>query len=200
MSLCDWPGRVSAVLFLGGCDLRCPTCHNFHLAWNSQSDPCIGRNQILTFLKQRAIWLDGLVITGGEAALSQNLPDWLAELRTLTSLPIKLDTNGMHPETLKQALLANAVDLIAVDLKGPWSKYPRLTGNRATAHQARAALTQVFALAADYPDTFQFRTTLVPQLSSADIREIQNLLPSGFSLRTQPFRPPKGDLPKETSC
>ncbi len=197
MSLCDWPGRVCAVLFLGGCDLRCPTCHNFHLAWNSQNDPCLSRNQVMDFFKTKAHWLDGLVVTGGEAALSTELPQWLAALRADFGLPIKLDTNGMHPLVVEQALSSQAVDLVAVDIKGPWAKYPLLTGNRTTPQQARANLAHLFDLAEHYPDHFLFRSTLVPQLTSDDLEAMQRLPPPGFTLQTQEYCPPRNGLHKE---
>ncbi len=200
MSLCDWPGRVCAVLFLGGCDLRCPTCHNFHLAWYSQDDPCLSRIHILEILARNAPWLDGLVVTGGEAALSADLPEWLAELHARLSLPIKLDTNGMHPAVLERCLALRTVNLVAVDIKGPWDKYPLLTGNRVSAHQARASLHQTFKLAEHYPDRFLFRTTLVPSLSPEDIQAMSMLPPSGHTLHTQPYRPFQGRHHKEKAC
>lgn len=204
LSLCDWPGRVCAVLFLGGCDLRCPTCHNFHLAWNSEDDPCLSRDRALDFLDQRAPWLDGLVVTGGEPTLSTGLPEWLAELRARLDLPVKLDTNGMHPDVVERILDIQAADLLAVDLKGPWSKYPALTGNKITAREAKASLGRIFNLAERHPKHFLFRTTLVPLLTPEDLREIRSLPPSGFLLQTQPFRQPsrpfQGHHPKEKPC
>jgi pyruvate formate lyase activating enzyme len=203
MSLCDWPGRVCAVFFLGGCDLRCPTCHNFHLAWNSDDDPCVSREHALGFLDQRAPWLDGLVVTGGEPALSADLPQWLAGLRNRHKLPVKLDTNGMHPDVVERILGIQAADLVAVDVKGPWSKYPALTGNKITAREAKAALSRIFKLAERHPERFLFRTTQVPLLTPEDLRETRSLLPVGFALHTQPFRHPsrpfQGDH-KEQSC
>ena len=202
--MCDWPGHVCAVLFLGGCDLRCPTCHNFHLAWNSDDDPCVSRDHALGFLDQRASWLDGLVVTGGEPALSTDLPEWLAELRDRLGLPIKLDTNGMHPDIVERIVDNQAADLVAVDVKGPWSKYPMLTGNRITAREAKANLGRIFKLSERHPNRFLFRTTLVPLLTPEDLWETRSLPPSGFTLHTQPFRKPsapfQGHHLKEQSC
>jgi pyruvate formate lyase activating enzyme len=202
--MCDWPGRVCAVLFLGGCDLRCPTCHNFHLAWNSKDDPCLSRYHALGFLEQRAPWLDGLVITGGEPTLSSDLPEWLVGLRDRLSLPVKLDTNGMHPDVVERILGIQAADLVAVDVKGPWSKYPALTGNKITAREAKAALSRIFKLAERHPERFLFRTTQVPLLTPEDLLETRSLPPSGFLLQIQPFRqtphPFQGHHRKEKSC
>jgi pyruvate formate lyase activating enzyme len=200
MSLCDWPGRVSAVLFLGGCDLRCPTCHNARLAWSFQELPRLSRNWLLGFLQRRAPWLDGLVVTGGEAALSEELPDWLAELRRWVALPIKLDTNGLHPAVVEQVLRAGLAELVAVDVKGPWAKYPQLTGNRATEQQAEAGFDLIFDLARCFPDRFLFRCTLVPQLEAEDVQWVRRTLPPGFPLCTQSFCAPLNNSIRDKSC
>lgn len=191
MSLCDWPGRLVAVLFLGGCDLRCPTCHNSSLAWTPENHPCLRPEDVFRFLQAKASWLDGLVISGGEAALSADLPQWLAELRARFSLPIKLDTNGMHPDVVEESLRRDVADLIAVDVKGPLELYPGLTGGRTTIVQVDCCLTKIFDLAAEFPDRFLFRCTLVPQLEPADMDQVRNMLPPGFSLTTQPFSQPR---------
>lgn len=200
MSLCDWPGRVCAVLFLGGCDLRCPTCHNAQLAWMPESLPIFVREDLLECLLRVAPWLDGLVVTGGEACLSEDLPEWLAELRSAFSLPVKLDTNGMHPEVLERCLRRDAVDTVAVDVKGPWDKYPLLTGNRVGPEQAAACLEKVFHLAGEFAGRFLFRCTLVPQLDPKDVDRIRDLLPAGFSLCTQQFSKPRKRPGESQSC
>lgn len=65
LSLCDWPGRSSCVIFLGGCNMRCPTCHNWQLAWEAEKLPVLARKDIEAYLNARRTWLDGIVITGG---------------------------------------------------------------------------------------------------------------------------------------
>lgn len=187
MSLCDWPGRVSTVLFLGGCDLRCPFCHNPDLAWTPEILPLVSPFDVQSFLEANSPWLDGLVITGGEAALSEDLPDWLGELRMRFALPIKLDSNGMHPKVVEQCLRCKVVDLVAVDVKGPVDKYPLLTGGRVASGNAATCLEQIFGLTGEFPDRFAFRCTLVPQLSAGDVDQVRRMLPFGFELTTQPF-------------
>lgn len=200
MSLCDWPGRISAVLFFGGCDLRCPTCHNSALAWTPETLPCLVPKNVYQFLEARASWLDGLVVSGGEATLSDDLPLWLAEVRQRVSLPVKLDTNGMHPKVVEESLRHDLVDLVAVDVKGPLAKYPMLTGNRVATAQARACLEQIFDLAKEFPDRFMFRCTLVPQLEPVDVDHVRGLLPAGFSLATQSFYNPPKVKTEEHAC
>jgi len=200
MSLCDWPGRISVVLFLGGCDLRCPTCHNSVLAWTPEQLPCVCPNDVHQYLEAKASWLDGLVISGGEATLSNDLPGWLAELRKRFVLPVKLDTNGMHPEVVEESLRLGVVDMVAVDVKGPLDMYPALTGNRVAPNQASACLDRIFDLAGEFPGRFMFRCTLVPRLESTDVDQVRRMLPAGFSLITQSFFEPRNGQKEEIPC
>ena len=190
LSLCDWPGRSCCVVFLGGCNLRCPTCHNHDLAWNMDSQPLVPRAELLRFLAGRRDWLDGVTVTGGEATCAEGLGELLYEIKRL-DLPVKLDSNGMRPEVLAEALEADLVDLCAVDVKGPYFKYPALTGGAVAAAEARANLEAVFSLAAARPKAFTFRCTQVPLLTADDFETARGYLPSGFSLTLQPFRPPR---------
>lgn len=198
--MCDWPGRISAVLFLGGCDLRCPTCHNAALAWTPETLPAISEAEVDRVLKAELVWLDGLVVTGGEATLSPDLPKWLSDLQRRFGLPIKLDTNGMRPEAVAECLRRGAADMVAVDVKGPFSKYPLLTGGRAGPEHAAACLERIFALAAIFPGRFLFRCTAVPDLGPDDLRHVRSMLPAGFSLTIQPFSPVRTFHPEVCSC
>ncbi|KHK00545.1 anaerobic ribonucleoside-triphosphate reductase activating protein [Desulfovibrio sp. TomC] len=188
MSLCDWPGRLCAVLFFGGCNLRCPHCHNAALAWSAQAGPLVAEKDVRRFVATHRRWLDGLVITGGEPTLTPGLVD-LAVGLAASGLPVKVDSNGLRPDVLA-ALLAGHPDVhLAVDVKAPFASYPLVTGNRVDAATARHSLEQVFALAQAHPGRIRFRTTRVPELSEADLREIASLLPAGHALTLQPFRP-----------
>ena len=189
-SFCDWPGHIAAVLFLGGCNLRCPTCHNAALAWTPNEMPLIKRETILRHIEQKGRWLDGIVVTGGEPTIHEDLPDFLAELRqmkTAKSLPLKLDTNGMNPDSVERILADNLADVFAVDVKGPFALYPALTGNAVDEAYARHSLERIFAMAAAHPERFYFRTTLVPALSATDIDIVKKQIPSGFSLILQKY-------------
>lgn len=187
-SLCDWPGRVSAVLFLGGCNLRCPTCHNAGLAWAPETYPPLSRKDIEKFIQSRLTWLDGLVISGGEPTAVSNLPDLFKEISSF-GLPLKLDTNGLMPDVVRSLFTQSLIQAVAVDVKGPWSKYPALTGGCCTQNQAQYALESMFDLAREYPGAFFFRCTAVPGLTSEDLQQIQGYLPSGLSLSIQTYIP-----------
>jgi pyruvate formate lyase activating enzyme len=197
VSFCDWPGKISAVLFLGGCNLRCPTCHNRQLAFHPETLPLLPKNDVMRLLATRRGWIDGLVISGGEPTTVPFLEDLLAELAG-QGLPVKLDTNGLAPERIERLLAANLVECLAVDVKGPWTKYPLLTGGACSPERARDSLQAVFALAENHPEHFLFRLTEVPALSSGDIEEVEACLPDGFHLTRQEYRPVSGG--QETGC
>ena len=188
VSLCDWPGRVSCVLFLGTCNLRCPSCHNRKLALEPEALPPLSAQRTMAYIEQRSAWLDGLVVSGGEPTAVPGLDLILADLRRL-GLEIKLDTNGLRPCVLRELLRAGLVQAAAVDLKGPWRKYPELTGGACDADTAQERLDEVFRLAAEAPERLSFRCTLVPGLTEEDVAETRSCLPEGFGLNLQNYQP-----------
>lgn len=195
VSMCDWPGRVSCVLFTSGCNLRCPTCHNGDLAWRWQHLPALDRETVLPDLVRRRRWLDGITLSGGEPTILPDLFALLADLAT-TGLPVKLDSNGSAPDILARALAENLVHSVAVDVKGPWDRYPDLTGRSMTAEAARGSLEQVFRLARTYPGRLYFRCTRVPMLSAQDLETTRTQVPPDLPLIWQDYVAPKHDEQK----
>lgn len=190
LSLCDWPGRSTCIIFLGGCNLRCPTCHNHQLAWDMQSLPIIDHTHIKAYLRNRAGWLDGVTVTGGEPTLVPGLGELLYEIKK-SGLPVKVDTNGMRPDTVKDLLQYKLADVFAVDVKGPYAKYPALTGHAVSEIAAKANLERIFELASARPEAFYFRTTRVPGLTQSDIETAQSYLPLEYELKIQQYVPPR---------
>lgn len=190
VSLCDWSGMSTSVIFLGDCNMRCPTCHNFSLAWDKASLPVIPREDIERYLIDRKRWIDGVVITGGEASITPGLETLIRDLIAL-GMQIKVDTNGMRPDVVQMLLEKNLVDLFAVDVKGPFALYPRLSGGTTSAEEAERNLNSIFALARQYSDKFYFRLTHVPLLSDDDVEVARSYLPEGFSLTIQEYIPPR---------
>lgn len=188
VSLCDWPGRVSCVLFAGGCNLRCPTCHNGDLAWAWQTLPALEQKSLLGDLRRRRSWLDGLVLSGGEPTCVPGLEELLADLQEL-GLPLKVDSNGSAPDVLERLLVSDLAQTLAVDVKGPWDRYPELTGGMSEA-LARDCLREVFSLARAYPGRIYFRCTKVPALSAADLDRTRAQVPEELPLLFQEFVPP----------
>jgi pyruvate formate lyase activating enzyme len=191
VSLCDWPGKVTCVLFAGGCNLRCPTCHNASLAWNWQTLPALPRETVLADLTKRRRWLDGITLSGGEPTSLRGLDTLLADLVS-TGLPVKLDSNGFAPEVLERVLRDELAQCLAIDVKGPWAMYPELTGGKMTAETARACLERIFGLAASHPGRVYFRCTKVPALSQADLDATRAQVPDELPLTFQEFVPPRG--------
>lgn len=192
VSLCDWPGKITCVLFAGGCNLRCPTCHNASLAWKWTLLPSLDRDVVLSDLRRRKRWLDGITLSGGEPTCLADLDGLLADLSS-TGLPVKLDSNGSAPDVLERVLAAGLVQAVAVDVKGPWSMYPELTGQALATDAARDALEEVFGLARAYPGRVYFRCTKVPSLTPEDLETTQAQMPQGLPLLFQEFVHPRSD-------
>ena len=126
MTLLDYPGRVACTVFLGGCNFRCPFCHNSELL-DGSATPVMDEQELLTFLEKRKGLLDGVCITGGEPTLQKELPRLLAAIKAL-GYAVKLDTNGYRPEVLKALVEAGLVDYVAMDVKNCPERYAETAG------------------------------------------------------------------------
>ena len=126
LTLLDYPGKVACTVFLGGCNLRCPYCHNGELV-TAPAPALMDGDTLLTFLKRRRGLLDGVCITGGEPLLRPGLGPLLAEIKAL-GYPVKLDTNGAFPEKLKELVVSGLVDYVAMDIKNSPDRYGETVG------------------------------------------------------------------------
>ena len=162
MTLLDFPGRVACTVFLGGCDFRCPYCHNFELA-TGEAKPVMDDEELLAFLRKRQGLLDGVAITGGEPCLHKDLPDLLTRIHEL-GYAIKLDTNGYHPGMVERLIADSLVDYAAMDIKNSPEKYARTCGvERIDMGPIRESIAILKETAPDY----EFRTTVVAELHEA---------------------------------
>ena len=171
-SFSDWPGRVVSVLFLPSCNLRCPFCHNHGLVLQPDQFETFPWDFILEKLRQRRGWIDGVCLTGGEPTVHPWLPRLIQELKsnrslTLTGEPpaVKLDSNGTHPEVLRELLAEGLIDYVALDLKAPLraDRYSVLTGvpwGEEGIDRIQASVQILLEGKVDY----EFRTTVVPTL------------------------------------
>ena len=125
LSLIDYPGKMAAVIFIAGCNLRCHYCHNYQILSSSANQ--IDLQDIIAQLQQRRDWLDAVVVSGGEPTVSPVLIPILRALRAV-GLLIKLDTNGMRPDVVRQVVNAGLIDFVALDLKAPPAKHQLITG------------------------------------------------------------------------
>ena len=115
MTLLDYPGRVACTVFFGGCEMRCPFCHNAELL-DGSAPAVMTDDELISFLEKRKGLLDGVAFTGGEPLLQKDLPDMARRIRDL-GYDVKLDTNGMHPDRLEQMLREGTVQYVAMDIK-----------------------------------------------------------------------------------
>lgn len=187
LSLCDYPGRLAAVVFTQGCNYQCPWCHNGHLV-PLAGDPSrrIPEDEVVARLAERRNRVGSLVVSGGEPTLQPALPRFLRRVKAL-KMEVKLDTNGSRPEVLRELLRERLLDYVAMDVKAPWHKYHALTGDACCDVAAVQASMSLIAKAG-VPHTF--RTTRVdPLLSEHEYGHIRTQIPQGSPHTWQPFRP-----------
>ena len=176
-TLLDYPGHVAATIFLGGCNFRCPFCHNMNLITES-SNAAYSEEEVFSFLKKRQGILDGVCITGGEPTLCKDLPDFINKVRLL-GYKIKLDTNGSNPEMLEKLISDGAVDYVAMDIKSSLSEYSKITfTDNINTELIRNSICILRASSIDY----EFRTTMIKQYHSPSVMEEIGQLLNGCSV------------------
>lgn len=164
MTLLDFPGKVACTVFLGGCDFRCPFCHNSALLdMNAPAE--MDDEELLAFLKKRVGLLEGVAFTGGEPLLRRDLPDLLVRIKEL-GYPVKMDTNGNHPSLLKELVNDGLVDYVAMDIKNSPERYAETIGLEAfdisKVDESRAFLIEQKKI------DFEFRTTVINEFHNKD--------------------------------
>lgn len=172
VSLIDWDGKVASVMFLPGCNLRCPFCHNTRLVLQPAQLSTIPAEKIWKYLTENKDWVDGVVITGGEPTVHEDLPALCQEIKKL-GFSVKLDTNGTNPMMTRELIEKALVDYVAMDVKAPFNeeKYSQATGiNSALLLQNIEQTAQTLL---EGKVDYEFRTTLVPTLHKiSDVEEI----------------------------
>ena len=170
VTLLDFPGKVACTVFLTGCNLRCPYCHNPELVFPEKNRKTVSENELFEFLSSRRGKLDGVCITGGEPTLYPSLPDLLRRIRRMGFL-VKLDSNGSVPEMLEHLLREKLLDYVAMDIKNAPSRY------------AESA-----ALLKNSNIDYEFRTTVCHPFHSPDgMQEIGRWLHGAKRYFIQPF-------------
>ena len=164
LTLLDFPGRMASTVFTGGCNMRCPFCHNRSLVFLNENDSDISTDAILEHLENRSKVLDGICITGGEPTLHKGLKDFIKKVKAL-GLEVKLDTNGTNFEVLKDLIEEGLLDYVAVDIKNCTDKYPNTVGlenfDLCEIEKVKNYLLE------DHID-YEFRTTVVEQFHTVD--------------------------------
>jgi pyruvate formate lyase activating enzyme len=163
-SLLDFPGRIASLVFWGGCNLTCPFCHNPPLVLEPESYPDLDPADLLADLADRKSFIDGVVVSGGEPTLSNELLPFLQEVKAL-GLLVKLDTNGLAPQLIAELIDKQLIDYLAIDLKTSPERYPELHSGVVSPDK----LVETLRLCADAPVEVEYRTTCVPGWVDEDV-------------------------------
>ncbi|MCU0821806.1 MAG: anaerobic ribonucleoside-triphosphate reductase activating protein [Spirochaetes bacterium] len=163
-SLVDFPGKLSTVLFAGGCNLNCRYCYNPELVNNNKELETLKVPDILSFLKKRQALIQGVVISGGEPTLLKNLDKFIESVKEI-SLAVKIDTNGLNPDIIQTLLQKGLVDYIAIDIKTSPEKYESLTRKKNVDFSLiKKTIDHVKKSGVDY----EIRTTCIPDYITLD--------------------------------
>ncbi|MGD0918418.1 MAG: anaerobic ribonucleoside-triphosphate reductase activating protein [Thermodesulfobacteriota bacterium] len=184
-SLINYPGKVSSVLFLSGCNFDCPYCHNPDLVrGNLSSLTYLDEETVCEFLESRQGFLDGVVISGGEPTLNKNLFRLCEKIKQM-GYPIKLDTNGSKPQVIKRLIHEGLVDYIAMDIKTDPLRYsPLITRDYDPSH----ILTSIHTIM-EMARTYEFRTTCAkPIVAEQNIENIAKTIRGATLYVLQRFR------------
>lgn len=167
-TLLDFPEKLACTVFTGGCNFRCPFCHNASLVLRAGEAQEISEADFFNYLNKRKGMLDGVCITGGEPTLCPDLEDFIKKIKEL-GLLVKLDTNGTFPEKIESLLDKGLVDYVAMDIKNSKSKYALTAGISEFSDSVEKSINIIINKAPDY----EFRTTVVRELHTPqDIAEI----------------------------
>ena len=166
MTMLDYPGKVAATIFTGGCNFKCPFCHNRDLVFVPDRYEFLDPDDVLTYLGKRKKILDGVCITGGEPLMQDDLQNFIAEIKKMGYL-VKLDTNGYFPDRLAKICETGMVDYIAMDVKNSKDRYYETVGLNADVFRIKQIEASVKYLKAS-PIEHEFRTTVVREFHTMD--------------------------------
>jgi pyruvate formate lyase activating enzyme len=184
LSLIDFPGKIACIVFTIGCNFRCPYCHNPELV-DETVEETYSEEYILSFLEKRKKMYDGIVITGGEPTMHDDLSAFIQKVKDLGFL-VKLDTNGTNPKLLTELIRAKLVDYIAMDVKAPLRNYYRTGGRPVDIGEIRESIDVLMQGTVPY----EFRTTVVKALlTPEDIEGIMHEIEGASQYYLQKFVP-----------
>ncbi len=170
-STVDFPNQLAAVIFSPGCNLDCFYCHNRALLGDTA--PRLLPEDVLSFLKKRQGLLDGVVFSGGEPTLQDDLLEFVQKVHKL-GYKVKLDTNGTRPAVLRRLLTEQILDYVAVDFKAPWRRYPEICD---CSQLDVKAIQSSLQLLKTCKISWEVRTTVIPQLGPEDLKDMAGSLP-----------------------
>ncbi len=181
VSLIEYPDKISSVIYTSPCNFKCPFCHNPGLV--KANPDIIDENEILHDLKERASFITGVCITGGEPLLQDDLINFLLEIKSY-GLLVKMDTNGYLPEKLNILVKEKLIDYVAMDIKTSLKNYNKATGINIDVSKIADSIKIVMNSEIDY----EFRTTVVPGIvNENDFEEIGKLIKDAKLFSIQQF-------------
>lgn len=185
-TLTHWEGRLGSVVFLPGCNLRCPFCNVPHLMGRGSSAEQIPFESVRAMWRKSADWIDGVVVTGGEPLVHENLDDLLIEIKAL-GFAVRVETNGMETGRLESLIKSRLVDSVAMDVKAPLTgRYSDLAGKIVDTSRVRESIELIINSGVEH----EFRTTVVSALlDAADILDIARALAGAERYVLQEFDP-----------
>lgn len=184
-TLLDYPGHIAATLFTGGCNFRCPFCHNAELVLRPGEQEEIREEEIFAFLQRRKGITEGICITGGEPSLQPGLKEFIRRVKGLGYL-VKLDTNGYRPDVLWELLGEGLLDYVAMDVKASRKNYAQAAGLEGL---DIAAIEMSMGIIRSSGIAYEFRTTVVKGIHTAeDMEDIGRWLSGCRAFYLQAYR------------
>jgi len=185
-SLLDFPDKISTIIWTVGCNFRCPFCYNSNLVLGKVG--LVPESEILSYLEKRKGILEGLVISGGEPLMQKDIDKFTEKVKKI-GYEIKIDTNGMYPQKLKELIDKKLVDYVSMDVKAPKNKYDALSGVKTDIKKIENSIKIIKESAPDY----EFKTTFAPGLlTKEDIISIAKWIKGSKKFYLQQF---KSDVP-----
>lgn len=166
LTLLDYPDKMACTVFTGGCNFRCPFCHNASLVVPERvgGSEALSEDEFFSFLSHRRGILEGVCVSGGEPTLHADLPDFLGRIKAL-GFCVKLDTNGYRPEMLRRLIEAGLVDFVAMDIKNSRESYGKTVG---ISGFDVSPIEMSVEILKNSGIPFEFRTTLVRGLHTPE--------------------------------
>ncbi len=185
LTLLDYPGHTACTVFTGGCNFRCPFCHNAALVLHPQDQPTVPEEEIFALLSKRHGLLDGVAVTGGEPTLQRDLPDFLRRVKEM-GFAVKLDTNGTRPAMLRALAAEGLVDYVAMDVKNSWARYGETAG---LPGMDLGPIRESAAFLLEGSVEYEFRTTVVKEFHRvSDIEDVARALAGAQRYFLQAFK------------
>jgi pyruvate formate lyase activating enzyme len=185
-TLLDWDGMVACTVYMAGCNLRCPYCHNKAIVVEPDRVESIGESAVLGYIEENSDFIDGAVVSGGEPLMNTDIGNFLKKIKAM-NVKVKIDTNGSFPDRLDDLIGAGLVDMVALDIKSSLVKerYDAVAGASADIESIKKSISVIINSGIEH----EFRTTAVPvYVKEDDIRNICENLKGAKRYRIHQFR------------